>query len=291
MAVPYFPFTGEPYAPSMGLKPLDPGRWIEPDADLAVQARLKARLLRAERRRVLLARPAAEPGCRELYALLAAHLPHYHPGHYTLSEGGVTVHATGARYPDVPPRAGAEAVLAILSGWVQEDICLLSPTPPAVLMAGLVCFPSRWNLAEKFGMDSDAIHAPVPGFAGALGAATRSFLERITVEKPVWRMNWTVHDRDELFAPVPVAPREDLTPENVLRETYLRVERQTLRRLPESGAVVFTIRTYVHRMADVVDTVERRETARRTLETLPAEIVSYRGMAKLLGPLVEALRG
>jgi hypothetical protein len=104
-------------------------------------------------------------------------------------------------------------------------------------------------------------------------------------------MNWTVHDRDELFAPGPVPPREDLTPGNVLRETYLRVERQTLRRLPESGAVVFTIRTYVHRMLDVVDTAERREMARRTLETLPADLVRYRGMSKLIGPLLEALRG
>lgn len=291
MAVPYFPFTGEPHAPSMGLKPLELARWIEPDADLAVQARLKARLLRTERRRVLQARPAAAEACRELYALLAGHLAEYHPLNYTLRGGELTVRATGARYPEEPPRSGPEAVLATLSGWVQEDLCLLSPTPPVALMAGLVCFPSRWNLAEKFGMDSDAIHAPVPGFAGALGTATRSFLERVAVEKPVWRMNWTVHDRDELFAPGPVPPREDLTPANALGHTYLRVERQTLRRLPESEAVVFTIRTYVHRMAEVVDTVERRDAARRTLETLPPEIVGYRGMAKLIGPLMEALRG
>jgi dimethylamine monooxygenase subunit A len=290
MAVPYFPFTGEPHAPAMGLKPLDLARWIEPDDELAAQARLKARLLRTERRRVLLARPQAAEACRELHTLLAGHLAQYHPEHYTLIEGELGVLATGARYPEEPPRSGPEAVLATLSGWVQEDLCLLSPTPPVALMAGLVCFPSRWNLAEKFGMDSDAIHAPVPGFAGALGASTRNFLERVAVEKPVWRMNWTVHDRDELFAPGPVPPRDDLTPGNVLRETFLRVERQTLRRLPESGAVVFTIRTYVHRMADVVDTEERRAAARGTLETLPAEILSYRGMAKLIGPLLEALR-
>jgi hypothetical protein len=290
MPVPYFPFTAEPYQPAMGLKPLDLVRWLEPDAHQAAQLRLKSELLRRERDLVLCAAPEAQSAGRELYTTLAAHLPAHHPDCYSADSASLTIHALGQSFPlSPPPEATAAELLSMMALWVQEDFCLLAPAAPVTITAGAVCFPSRWNLPEKFGHASPAIHAPVPKFAGTIGPATHSFLERLTVEKPVWRLNWTIHDSDHLFAPHAVPGRTDLTPANVLAHVFLRTERQTLRRLPESKAVIFTIRTHLHPLLEAIPTPEAAGLVLQTLESLPDEIAAYKGMAKFIAPLKTAL--
>jgi hypothetical protein len=274
----------------MGLKPLDLAHWLEPDTHQAAQLRLKADLLTRERALVLRATPESTAGCRELYTTLAAHLPVHHPDLYAVDGDALTVRALGRSFPLTPPAdANAEDLLSTVALWLQEDLCLLAPTAPVTIIAGSVCFPSRWNLPEKFGQASPAIHAPVPQFATTIGPAAHSFLERLTVEKPIWRLNWTLHDSATLFAPHPVPGRDDLTPANVLANVFLRVERQTLRRLPVTGAVVFTIRTHLNPILDAIPTPETTRLLLQTLELLPAEVATYRGMAKFIAPLKTAL--
>lgn len=289
--LPYFPFTGEPYEPSMGLKPLDLRAWIEPDTLQGKHLRLKADLLVRERNLVLRAPGETREACCELYGELARHLPRHHPDFYRLDGAYFRVLATDRTVPATPPPdASAETLLSSLSEWIQEDVCLLSPTPPVRIIAGSVCFPSRWNLPEKFGLDPAAVHAPVPRFNTTLGTPTRHFLERLTVEKPVWRLNWTLHDSDTLFAPHPVPGRTDLTAATVLSAVHLRVERQTLRRLPGSGAVVFTIRTHLTPLTEVIGDPERRRLLHATLAGLPGEVTAYKGMATFIRPLLAATR-
>src|SRR5207248_5320614 len=66
------------------------------------------------------------------------------------------------------------------------------------------------------------------------------FLERLRPDALMKRRNWLIHETDELFVPGPPAkPDLSIPPDDL----WLRSERQTLRRLPETDAVVFTIRT------------------------------------------------
>ena len=59
------------------------------------------------------------------------------------------------------------------------------------------------------------------------------------------RFNWTIHDRPDLFQPTGGARRaHEVPPARYGESLWLRVERQTLRRLPRAGDVLFTIRTY-----------------------------------------------
>lgn len=292
---PYFPFTGEPYAPAMGVRPLDPAAWLEPDASLAADVAEKRALLNSSRDLVLRVADdpatarAAAAAAAELRAVLERHLFQYHPNHYERTAAGIRVRPDG---PLVGPKASdAAGSLAQVGSLIQEDVCLLSPTPPARLVAGLVCFPSRWNIAEKIGRDAAAIHQPVPGFARTLAQPATSFLERLAPERWFWRLNWTIHDSDTRFAPHPVPGRTDLTADSVLASTYLRIERQTLRRLPETGFVVFTIRTYIDRLDGLVADPDRRDRLRRTLDSMPDDAVAYKGMSALIVPLRRALAG
>lgn len=272
MAVPYFPFTGEKYEPKMGLKPLRWENWLEIDEKYAACIARKRELFRTERETVLQVYPEANDFCLELHDHLKAHIAAVAP---QLCTG------------DLKPTRGAQA-LADLSTWTQEDWCLVEPKDPSRLVAGAVCFPSRWSLKEKMGKSPERVHEPVPDFS-KIQAPTKNFMEKLTPERPMWRLNWTIHDSDELFCPGPHASGKVLHAGNVLEECYLRVERQTLSRLPRTGAIVFSIRTHLNPLLEAIDTPEKRELLRLSLEGLPAETAAYRGMAPFFEELKEAL--
>jgi hypothetical protein len=278
-ALALFPLTGEPYRPAVGLKPVDDGGWLlfGPDADAQLAER--AHLLRAERATVLQVLPAAEEACRELLGLVADELARHHPERATP--------ALRASAADAARLSGAEA-LAAAGAAVPEDLALLSPRPPVLLEAGCVCFPSRWSLADKVGRDSDAIHAPVPGFGG-VAAATNGALERLPAGRVVSRINWTMHDSDHLFCPGPVPGRTDHTVDGIIDATWFRMERQTLRRLPRSGAVCFTIRTLLIPMRILIADPERHRAVAATVRTLPREAAVYKGMGPFVDLLARAL--
>ena len=69
-----------------------------------------------------------------------------------------------------------------------------------------MCFPSRWTLSEKVGQNLSAIHGPVPGYAEALGGPVEALFNRLHPDRPVWRLNWTILDTNELH---PQPPQHD----------------------------------------------------------------------------------
>ena len=110
----------------------------------------------------------------------------------------------------------------------------------------------------------------------------------------MWRTNWHLLDDAALFQPQASRTwrdRMDLDGRDVGDALHFRVERQTLRALPSSGAVLFTIRTYVRPMRDL-------ETLRPgafseladTLEATPRATAAYKGWTPLLDETVAWLR-
>jgi dimethylamine monooxygenase subunit A len=232
---------------------------------------------------VLQVRPGADAACLELRQILAAFLAERFPELFVMD--GEEIRTKGLAF--ARPESGSEA-LEQIALWTQEDWAVLSPRAPVTLEAASICFPSRWSLSEKIGHDSDGIHASVPGFA-AIAKSTSSTLERLTVGKPLWRLNWSIHDSNELFAPTPRTHEPVLDASNVLQKTWLRVERQTLVRLPATQAVVFSIRTYLHRLEEVVANDERRKLLAETLRRLSDDSARYKGMLPFLEVLKEVL--
>jgi hypothetical protein len=70
--------------------------------------------------------------------------------------------------------------------------------------------------------------------------------------------------------------------EEAARGLWLRVERQTLRRLPESGAIVFTIRTFQQRLADYLARPEARDGFQLAIDQLPPAVAHYKGVTPYL---------
>lgn len=162
---------------------------------------------------------------------------------------------------------------------VEEDLCVLVD---GVLVAGCVCFLSHWRLTEKLGSPVSAVHARVPGYDTDLASKVDAFLRRLTPHTVVGRRNFTIHEVPDLYAPVAPPPLDVAPPEQ-----WLRSERQTLRRLPRSDAVLFTIRTQQVQLRDLDVDTRRRLAARLRAE--PSDLVAYRDLTSRLPALVDWL--
>ncbi len=174
--------------------------------------------------------------------------------------------------------------LELAARLVQEDLCLLGQVEPGgdyLLTAACVCFPTRWNLAEKAGRPLDAIHEPVPGYEPTLASPMNRLFARMKAERPVWRLNWSVLDDPALYQPGGhgrIAPRTGITAANAGERLWLRMERQTLRRLPHSGDILFTIRIYVQPLSALADRPQRAAQLAGALGAIEPGMAAYKGL-------------
>ena len=134
---------------------------------------------------------------------------------------------------------------------VPEDLLLLAPRQRDsddglldwVLVAAALAFPAHWVLAEKMGRPLAGIHEPVPHYGERLQTPMDRFFTNMKVGPISHRWNWSVMTSDRLFTPHRMR-RAPLAPGAGIDEIFIRMESQTLRKLPKSGMVLFTIRTY-----------------------------------------------
>ncbi|RKL28328.1 hypothetical protein BFJ72_g12559 [Fusarium proliferatum] len=123
------------------------------------------------------------------------------------------------------------------------------------LDAGAVCLPGFWRLSEKFRMSLDTLHieAKVPHYQTKLQKSMNRFFKTMQPDKAVIRNNFFIQLDDGLHwshrmgdqdsnevASWETANDKGLT----IEDLYFRSERQSLRRLPKSKALLFTVRTY-----------------------------------------------
>ena len=47
------------------------------------------------------------------------------------------------------------------------------------MTAAAVCFTSRWNLADKVGLNLNEIHQPVPGYEDKVAGAVNHLINRL----------------------------------------------------------------------------------------------------------------
>lgn len=190
--------------------------------------------------------------------------------------------------PDAGP-AGAElAALLRTSGGLEgaarsahEDMCLLAAQDAGDvyrLIGAAVAWPTDWHPADKLGVPLVALHAPIHGFREQLASAVDHFMAKLKPGRIFGRCNWFV-------APTPAkrwidtAPPHEtfaaVTPENAGETLFVRCERQTLRRLPETGVILFTIGVYVASLATLSDGNVAR--LAHSLATIPPEEAERRG--------------
>jgi hypothetical protein len=269
----------------MGIKALDPAQWIEIDERFAPQLAERRQLLDERRDEVLAAPPESAAGQRELLDLLLEHLPRRFPQCYERFESGIANLVTGERFATA---ASGDAPLELVGRLVQEDFCLMQRGEAGYrLVAAVLCFPAHWRLADKLGRPLEAIHGPVPGFGERLAAPVDRFFASIQVARPVWRLNWSLVDQPTLFLPPEHRGHpKPISAEHAGEQLWLRVERQTLRRLPRSGDVAFGIHTHVDPLADAIDSPEAARALAARVREMPEPMARYKSILPIREPLL-----
>jgi hypothetical protein len=286
---PYLPFTGGDYKLGMGLKPLAAEDWIEPDDGFAAYLARKRELLATRHDEVFAALPAATAAASELLAMLSRHLVACHPSLFGAEGDRLVNKVTGEEWNIADPELHP---LELAGRLVQEDFCVLLPAGAThLLSAACLCFPSRWRLADKLGHGLAEIHGPVPGYQQRLATPVDRFLGLLQPDKPVWRLNWLVHDDPSLFQPRRTPPTVPITADNAGDRLWLRVERQTLRRLPVSGSVIFTIRTHITPLGVAIDRPDIATDLATSIRTMPVEMRDYRQLSDIEDALLQWLDG
>lgn len=264
----------------MGLTPLADSAWIETDSDLPRYNRHKL----AERRRhsnaVYRTESGSEAAQEELADLLLAHLTRRQSQWYELRDNALYYKPADLALP-----IRGDDPLWQASLWVADDLILMAPAGGDYrLVAASLCSPSHWRLEDKFGCPLADIHAPIPGFTKELTPGVQRFFAHLKTEHPVVRYNWSLQVGDALH-PDP----DGAAPVEAGATLYYRTERQSLRRLPRSGAIAFTIRVYLHPLDRLGEHPGAMAGLFAAIAATPPKLAHYKGFDRL-APALERYR-
>lgn len=264
---PYRPFLTGPPAFKTGLKKLTLEQWLRPDPELERGRAHGAAMLDERFGDVFRAETGSETVQAEALRLIET--------------------ALGETAPE-----SNEPDLARARRLVSDDLVLMVKTGGewrCIVLA--LCQPTFFSAAHAFRKTLDELHVPVlrgsPQLAGAIGM----IFDRLEPGAAFERFNWTIQCGGERYTPDGAPLRERaaaLGPDKAARELRLRVERQTVRALPESGAVLFTIRIALDPLSEVMREEENRAAIIRGWREASDDARGYKRWAAL-DPAMEAL--
>ncbi|PMR73664.1 heme-dependent oxidative N-demethylase family protein [Billgrantia endophytica] len=249
-----------------------------------------------------LAMPHMEPACWDLVEFVMSCYAKDYPEHFSFErQGDECLWENRPLKIQQRFRFGDPASLPLppmeyIGRQMQGDFALLDQRHGDLFMdAGVITSPADWSLAFDAGMSFKQWHGPVP-LAHEMGVFERAlkYLCAIQAGGPVRRLNWTmtIHPRMD-SSPETYhewgRDRTTITPDNVGKDVFLRVELQTLVRMPRSHALFFGIRTYLISLDDLVTNQVWARRLHRVLKGLPQALVDYKGLSRYRGTLVEWL--
>ena len=299
--LPYFPF-GQQFNDKMGTNPLpENDRLIEVDTHYQSEISLKRQLLSELPDYYFQAVPGHETAQWEALEVVLQNLARFGHNQFTLRQEENCWHWHNHLLDEETTfTVGDEsslphAPLDWVGRQVQEDLVILAGDDLA-LVAGQLCFANDWCLDEKMGLPFWQIHAPIVPIVKPMMRAAQTFMERLAVGRSVWRTNWSVKVTDQLDMTSRHTPALKqlladrlplLTPETIGEHLYLRVERQTLTRLPRSGAILFGIHTYQNLLAsEIAARPDAADRLARVFSTTPPAMLDYKSMTGFMPALM-----
>lgn len=181
--------------------------------------------------------------------------------------------------------------LVAMGRQAEPDLVLLQPDGNCklIVVAGCVCFPSFWRLTDKLGQSMSLVHETVPGLNPTIGSSIERYLSQMKTGGCWFRANWGLAARPDLNEH-PDRGRHPWEQPLSLERIWIRREDQAIVSLPKTKGILFGIRVVVRPVADLVNSPEKRRRLLRGLQTMPAEMVGYKGIAPIQDELISLLK-
>ncbi|WEW54919.1 mannosyltransferase [Emydomyces testavorans] len=268
----YRPFRyGPKYSITMGLRSMKWDEWIELDNHYLRYHADKARRIQEREKKCIMVAPEAMDGVIELLEELRSHslnmpscsyLPLRYPSLFRKTPVGIDNLLTRESF-NITHRPLPENPMTTCARLIQDDLALMFEKPDGqyYLLAGAILLAGFWRLEDKFLLPLSQIHTSgsVPGFESKLEKGMLNFFRRIKPCDPVLRNNYFIQVDPDLAWSSSIGAEDSRSASwntaqknKAIEHHYFRSERQSLRRLPRSGAVVFTIRTYFEPVTEIV---------------------------------------
>jgi len=240
------PFEIKAYGPDpgqfrIGLSPINPENWFEPATEDPRPR--KARLLKSAPDTVWGEMACSRPGQTEALGLVCA-----------WSGVPVSVQAT-------------EAPLLTAGYLVEDDLCLMERLGSGwSLTAASLCSASFFTPKETIGLALHDLHGPVPGFRDRFLTRVERIFDRLPADQILERRNWSVVNSGALSIPEASTVRAKVASISLNEAPdalFVRSERQTIRRLPATGGIIFSIRVWRQSLRHVLTDAQRADAFRK----------------------------
>ena len=294
-----FPFAEDTYMYSVNIEPHVRGgptaafhHAFDIDEHYVAECRERAIVLENDPKRCQVL-PHMMPAQWDTLELIMESFAADYPEHFSLERNGSDWHwinrplAIDQRFVFGDPSTLPMEPFEYVTRQAQGDFTLQDQRDDNLYVdGGMVTTQADWSLEFDIGMTFHEWHGPVP-LAHDIGVFDRAlqYLLRLPYGHPVRRLNWTMT----------INPRLDTSPENypdwgpdrttvdagnVQRKVHLRVELQTLFRLPRSNAILFGIRCYLLSLQDIERVEKWRKRLNRVIRTLPDALADYKGLTR-----------
>ncbi|KAH7103010.1 hypothetical protein BKA62DRAFT_698309 [Auriculariales sp. MPI-PUGE-AT-0066] len=292
--LPYRPFKwDDQYKHVMGIRPMTWETWIQLDKHLP--SFLDKKLARVWERgaKVVCTLPGYEPQAREALSEIALFLSQRYPYMYACKHNpvsGLLKSVTMSLPLKTYEWDTADHDAMEIAGYLQQDdlaVLVEGSDGQYRLVAGSICLAGSWRLEDKIGETMANIHlsGDVPSFADKLQGTMERFFRALKVNKPVERNNYQFQLDEKLpWSDASMGdedtyghfPRDTRTVDDISK-IFWRSERQTLRRLPHTRCLLFTIRTYLLPVTDIANELGVPGRLAHAIRTWPENVIQYKG--------------
>ncbi|KAL4906014.1 hypothetical protein BDW74DRAFT_177701 [Aspergillus multicolor] len=254
---PYRPFRWK-YHQTMALSKYEPDFWIELEQNYFSSLEQRKALLSEHGTNILNYAPGSDLACRELMEMVLQNICIRYPAQFRLNESKTILTNNLLR---TKTDLTTTHPLHVLFANIPEDFAIMIRDPKTGIYhldAGYICSSIGWTFGTHFRRPLWAIHTEVNDYEKMAKSMDRYF-SKMPVNAPIQRGAWFVEDWKPLF----VTPEEyarnagirhsgDTKPVPI-EECFLRVDWQTLRRLPLSGAIVFNFKAIFTPLTELKD--------------------------------------
>lgn len=289
---PWRPFRW-PYHQTMSIFKLDINHWLDMDKYYWHYIQEKERIWHTYGKENIDWLPEGYDASEELMQTVTDHLVERYPLLFTVLEdkkdrGKIVKNELTKEILDMTYPL-KEHPLLYVTKLAKEDFYLVKKNPEDglhYLVAAAVPFPGgSFGIDHKIGRNLDVIHAEVPYYHEKLKTSMERWFERLEPENPVERASWYITWDHKLKVnniyqiPKFVPDLEAEMNNTDAKEFNVRVERQTLRRLPKSNAIIFTNHPIFYSLEEMKDEPLVPSLLKKIIYEAPEKIIKYKNFA------------